>query len=166
MQLASLVRESWERRFVRFLCVGSFNTLLDFTILNLLVAIGGLNELLANTISVSIGITISYFLNHKIVFREPQKYSLKAYLRFIAVTGLGVIIIQNLVIYLATHTGLANSGNTVHLLLINLSDKTVALNIGKALAIIVGMIWNYLLYKYVVFGRDKQADPADEIIVA
>jgi putative flippase GtrA len=151
-------------RFVRFLCVGSFNTLLDFTILNILVELAGLPVLVANSISVSVGITISYFLNHRIVFRHPQKYSLKNYIRFFFVTGFGVIVLQNLVIYASTKLGIANSDNTVHLLLFNVSDKTVVLNIAKALAVIVGMVWNFLLYKYVVFRHEDDADAPDRIV--
>ena len=167
MQTAGgFLRKSWDRTVIRFLCVGSFNTILDLTILNLLVGLAGFHELAANTISVSFGITISYLLNHRLVFRQPQKYSLKRYIHFFLVTGIGVIAIQNLVIYAASRTGLANSDNTVHLFLIDITDKTAVLNVAKALAILVGMVWNFLLYKYVVFRHTDKPDVADEIIVA
>jgi putative flippase GtrA len=151
----------WERTLIRFLCVGSFNTLLDFTVLNLLVEVAGLPQLVANTCSVSLGLTISYFLNHRLVFRHPQKYSLKSYLHFMLVSGLGIIIIQNSVLYIASRTSLAHTHHLAHLLLFNISDKTLALNCGKAVAVLVGMVWNFLFYKYVVFRHKDQPENGD-----
>jgi putative flippase GtrA len=154
-----LLRRIWERRLVRFLCVGSFNTLLDFTVLNLLVMLAGFPELVANSLSVSVGITVSYFLNHRLVFRHPQKYALKSYLRFFLVTGLGAIIIQNTVLFFAGKTGFAHSASSVHFL-VTISEKTLVLNAGKALAVVIGLVWNFLLYKYVVFNDGTSSDDA------
>lgn len=130
--------------------------------LNILVGLGGLPVLVANTISVSIGITISYFLNHRFVFRHQQKYSFGSYIRFFLGTGVGVIVIQNIVLFIAGKTGFAHSANSVHLLLINVSDRTFALNIAKALAVVVGMVWNFLFYKYVIFRKGDD----DSLIMA
>lgn len=164
--IRSFLLKSWERTIVRFLCVGSFNTLLDLTILNVLVELAGLPPVVANTVSVTVGFTLSYFLNHRIVFRHPQKYSLQGYVRFFLITGLGVIVIQNLVIHVATHAGIAQSAHSYHLLTFDVSTKTVVLNAAKMAAVIIGIAWNFLLYKYVVFRKQDQPDTTDKIIVA
>ncbi len=163
--MAGSITRYWERRFVRFLCVGAGNTLLDFTMLNLLVEKVHLPALVANSCSVSIGITISYFLNHKVVFRHPYKYSLGGYLRFFAITGLSVLLIQDVIIYAVIHLLHIDPATTVTLAGFTIAAKTLELNLAKASAIAVGLFWNYLLYKHVVFKRSP-ADDADRISVA
>jgi putative flippase GtrA len=158
-----IVRRLWERRIVRFLCVGTLNTLLDFTVLNLLVMMAHFPELAANGVSVSVGITASYFLNHRVVFRHPQKYAIKSFVRFFLVTGIGAIVIQNTVLFLAGKTGYAHSASSVHFLL-SISEKTLVLNVAKAIAVVFGLVWNFLLYKYFIFSDGTQSD--DELIVA
>lgn len=164
--VVSFYKKTWEHTFVRFLCVGSFNTLLDFVLLNILFELVGLPALVANSMSVTVGVTLSYFLNHKIVFRHPTKYSTKNYVRFFMVTGLSVILVQNLVIYVITKADLVGSSSMVHLFRFDISAGTIELNVAKALAVLVGMFWNYLFYKHVIFRHKNSTDVADEIIVA
>lgn len=130
--------------------------------LNLLVAVLSIPVLLANIVSVCIGITISYFLNHHIVFRHSDQITLKMYLRFFLITGFSVICIQTTVIYLSspvvTHilSSLAGSLNGSLGQFIATYQDTLALNISKALAVLAGLIWNYLLYSKVVFNKTLQ----------
>lgn len=148
--------------------VGIFNTLFDTTLLLILYHVTGLPEVVANTISVSISITFSYFLNHRIVFRDPAKYSLKKYLRFFAITGLGIICIQDLTIYLITsHVWVVADYQTVNVLNHMVSLKTIELIGAKLLAVLLGMAWNFLLYKYVVFKpHHTKEDSEDSVIIA
>lgn len=162
-KIKSFVQRAWSHTAVRFLCVGSFNTGLDLLLLNILVQMFAVPVLIANTFAVLLGITLSYFLNHRIVFRHHQPYSLKSYAQFFLVTGVSVLIIQNVIILSAMQLGIANSDNTRHLLLFDVPDKTVVLNVSKALAIGVGMVWNYLLYRYVIF-RNKPDKALEETI--
>lgn len=157
----------WEKKVVRFFFVGCFNFLLDIGMLNVLTAVFGLKVLIANSISVSIGITASYFLNHRIVFRHQQEYSLKTYGKFFAVTGFSAIVIQDFIIeVLAPKIVKVRSGETVQVLGRAIPAHTIELNIAKIIAVAIGMVWNFLLYKYIVFQDKKGSDSADKIIVA
>jgi putative flippase GtrA len=156
----------WDNnRALRFFCVGGLNTALDFMLLNILYEVVGLSILAANTTSVSIGITISYLLNHRVVFRYSQKPSLKSYGHFFLITGVGVLIVQNLVIYIVTHLFRVSPSATTEIMSINIKTTTFELNISKALAVIIGAVWNYLLYKFLIFPSATEDNKADEIFV-
>jgi putative flippase GtrA len=53
-----MVRKLWSKRFVRFCCAGLINTTLDFAMLNFLVFKIHKSIIVANLISVSIGMYI------------------------------------------------------------------------------------------------------------
>lgn len=161
-----IVRKVWDIKFARFVVVGVFNTVFDLIMLNSMVAILNLPLLLANTISVSIGITVSYFLNRHFVFRvnpETDRVSISQFLKFFAITGLSVIVVQNSILYVfdvfvgARDIGLHGVLGLVGLG--NLSDKFINLNTAKLIAVLTGMIWNFLLYNIVVFkGGEMQLE--------
>jgi len=105
---------------------------------------------------------VSYFLNHHIVFRSKEKHSVMRFVHFFAVTGLVILAIQSLVIYLMTHF-LAHEHSAVVSLLrhlhIALSAKAFDLNLAKLLAVLVAMIWNFLIYQFVILNKNsKQSD--------
>ena len=147
---------------IRFGTAGVFNTGLDFVMLNILVFVFGAYPILANTMSVSIGITISYLLNHFFVFQSKEKLQLKKYIQFFCITGFSSLIIQNSII-----TGFAiffDSSLSHSLFIINLvaGNDFLELNIAKASAVLVGMVWNFTLYKYVIFRKkaDSESKPS------
>lgn len=166
MNPLKLIKKAWGQKIIRFVCVGAFNTVLDFTLLNVMFAVLKFPTLLANSISVTVSITVSYFLNHKIVFRHPEKYSIKNYIRFFLITGFSVIVIQNLIIYTATKLVVIHAGASVRILGIAVPADTARLNLAKAAAVVVGMVWNFLLYKFVVFRNQDMVDEADELVLA
>ena len=165
-----VVARIWKIKFARFVVVGVFNTMFDLIMLNSLVGIAHLPLLLANTISVSIGITISYFLNRRFVFRVDSandKVSLAQFLKFFAVTGLSVIVVQNSILYLFdVFVGTRDIGLHGLLGLVglsHLSNTFINLNTAKIIAVLTGMIWNFLLYNVVVFkGGEMQLE--EEVI--
>jgi putative flippase GtrA len=165
--MTSFFRKLWDRKIIRFIVVGSFNTLLDTSLLLTIVKITNWSALIANCFSVSIAITVSYFLNHRIVFRSPDGYTLKKYMRFFLVTGLGVIMIQDLVIYLVTDKfWVISKTKTFMFLGHNTHSQTVELLGAKLSAVVVGMVWNFLLYKYVVFrGHETEEIKEDELVM-
>jgi putative flippase GtrA len=138
---------------LRFGLVGIFNTGLDFVLLNFFVFAFGLSSLAGNVLSVTICVIISYLLNHHFVFRSGDRTSLKKFLMFFMVTGFSAIILQTLVIWTVEWFTGTTFGRSL-ILFSTLHDNTVLqLNFAKAAAVGVGMIWNYLLYKYFVFAR-------------
>lgn len=135
--------------------MGVFNTLLDFTILNILAFALHVPVLLANTISVCVGVTVSYYLNHYFVFRHHKAPSLQSFVKFFVITGLSAILLQNLIITITTplylHIISGFAGVVNNSVLINYSHQ-IATNLAKATAVIVGMFWNYFFYSKTVFN--------------
>jgi putative flippase GtrA len=154
-----MFRKIWGHKIVRFIVVGGINTLLDLTILNILVLLVGLPAVIGNLISASICISLSYFLYHRLVFRSPESYSVKQFVHFFLVTGVGILIFQTLIIAFVTHV-LGNKDVGVnHLLgfikIKPLKDSFINLNIAKLCAVIVGLVWNFSLYHFVIFKTQQ-----------
>lgn len=143
-----MIKKPWNHKKIRFVCAGCINTLIDLSILNTLVFALHFPVWLGNTVSVGVSVTVSYFLNHYIVFRHHEKPNLMNYLKFFLVTGLSVIILQNIVIALTRpwYMHFLNSADISHSLKVKL-----ALNMAKITAVLVGMVWNFILYSRIVF---------------
>lgn len=155
------MRRLLENEKIRFLYAGLFNTALDFLLLNILVLVAGLYVLIANTVTVLVGVTISYFLNHYFVFRHESSPNIRKFIIFFAITGFSSLVIQSGVIY--GFELLTNSEFGRSLIIIrSLADHAaLEVNVAKASAVGVGMVWNYLLYKHIVFGRSKSETNID-----
>ena len=162
-----MIRKIWDVKLTRFGTVGIFNTLLDLAILNILVLLLGAPIVLANLVSATISMTISYFLNHHFVFRSRDKHSIKKFLHFFTVTGVGILGIQSLVIYLVTHflkhhpEQVQATINTLHL---NITAQAFELNLAKILAVLIAMIWNFTIYHFVIFKKSED-ELDDEILL-
>lgn len=159
----------WDVKLFRFACVGVFNTLFDLTMLNFLVFLGHLPIIFANLISASVSMTVSYVLNHRVVFRSKDKQSLTKFVHFFVITGVGILGIQTLVIYGVTH-GLAHQQALVATLLDalpahGLSVKAFELNIAKLLAVAVAMTWNFMMYQLVIFKKTSQEVSDSDILL-
>ena len=151
------MKELLEKQQVRFLIAGCCNTALDFLILNVLTLALGLPVLLANSISVMFGISISYALNHFFVFRYPYKISWKKFLSFFALTGFSSLILQNVIIFFFEMFFDTQFGNSLLLLPDAEGRHVLALNIAKLCAVMVGLVWNFLAYRFVVFRKPAGA---------
>lgn len=146
---------------VRFLIAGCLNTGLDFLILNLLTVLGALPVLLANGISVTLGITISYLLNHYFVFRYPRRVSLRTFGQFFLVTGFSSLVLQSLIIYGFEVFFDTRFGNSLLFLGSTGENAFLAVNIAKAFAVFVGLVWNFCMYKFVVFRQPAAVAPIE-----
>jgi putative flippase GtrA len=129
--------------------------------LNVLTLALGLPVLLANSISVMFGISISYALNHFFVFRYPYKISWKKFLSFFALTGFSSLILQNVIIFLFEMFFDSRFGNSLLLLPDAEGRHVLALNIAKLCAVMVGLVWNFLAYRFIVFRKPAPADPSE-----
>lgn len=141
---------------VRFLVVGSFNTALDFILLNCFVVLFHLPVLGANILSVTVGIIISYILNHHFVFRSDEKLSFKKFLSFFVVSGFSSLILQSLVIWSVEQVTGSQFGRSLLLLNYLNQHPQIELNVAKAAAVGVGMVWNFIAYKYVIFKKSTE----------
>ena len=165
MSRQNLLVSIWQRKIIRFVCVGMLNTTIDASILNALVFIFGIKLLIANLMSASISIVISYFLNHAIVFQRHHKLSVKLFIKFVMITGLSIILVQSLVIYGFEHL-FSIAG--IHKLsgLSKARAHFIQVNGAKATAVLVGMVWNFVLYHLVVFrSPNTDQDITEEGIV-
>lgn len=156
-----MIKNLWGYSGTRFVAVGIFNTILDFSILNILVFAGGFNKIMANTISVSIAMAVSYLLNKYVVFRHKEEHRATKLVLFVIITAFGLFVLQNGIIYILVHlfTFPGNLATTIlhgGLGLKNLSDSFISLNIAKALATAVTLVWNYFMYKQLVFIKSQQ----------
>ena len=156
-----MIKRLWEYKKIRFLCIGSFNSLVDLTILNTLVFVAHFPIWAANTISVSIGITISYFLNHFIVFKYHKSTDFRNFMKFFLVTGLSVVVLQTIIIYLTKPIYTNLLVHHVHVLNTATLRARASLNLAKVTAILVGMVWNFTLYSRLVFAS-KSTDVEEE----
>lgn len=132
-----------KHRPLRFAIVGISNTVLDFTLMNLL-SLAGLNLIIANTISTGIAMIYSFLMNKKWTFRNAGQDYLRQVILFFIFTAIGIWVIQNGLIILAKHC-LPRFG---------LSDQ-VFNNLAKLGASVFSLTWNYLTYNHFVF-TDKR----------
>jgi len=154
-----MIKKIWEFSGVRFIVVGIINTIIDFSVLNTLVFAFGLNNILANTVSVTVAMAASYLLNHYIVFRKGTDSHTKRLVLFVLITIFGLFVIQNLTIYLLVHifTWPGHVATTVihGVGLTRFSQEFISLNLAKAIATGITMVWNYFMYKKFVFVGEK-----------
>jgi putative flippase GtrA len=142
------------KRVGKFGIVGVLNTLLDFLIYNVLSSEFGLGLIQANIISTTVAMISSFFANKKLVFRAHHGSVAKQAIMFYAVTAFGLYIIQNGVIHLLTDAWLWPTQMGLmafHLLGINGHDAFLVKNGAKAVATLASMIWNYTMYRKLVF---------------
>jgi len=130
----------------KFGAVGILNTAIDFAVLNILSKVLGITAGVilggVNMPGFAIAVANSYFFNKLWVFQDRQKEEslLHDFPRFFAVTLIGVALNSGLIIVLTTYApflaGIAPASR---------------LNLAKASATIVTLIWNFVGYKLIVF---------------
>jgi putative flippase GtrA len=126
----------------KFAIIGGFNTLLDFIILFGLTAIG-FNSVIANIFSTGITFVSSFILNKQVTFKSQKRTKrelIREMILFTIVTLFGLWVIQSGVIYFVS--GLLRS--------FSLNDSIV-LFLAKIIATGFSLVWNFVLYKKVVF---------------
>ncbi|WP_082499370.1 MULTISPECIES: GtrA family protein [unclassified Rathayibacter] len=151
----------FEKQQVRFLVAGSLNTAIDFVLLNIMTLALGAPVLLANSVSVVFGICLSYVLNHFFVFRYPDRVTVKRFLEFFAITGFSSLVIQNVIIWLFEMLFGTSFGRSLLFLGSDADNNILAINFAKAVAVLVGLVWNFAFYRLVVFSS-RRAAPSKE----
>lgn len=130
-------------RPARFVVVGVVNTAIDFVVLFLLTSLG-MGMFLANVISTSIAFTFSFIANRSFTFRSGGDVKSQM-VKFVAVTLMGLWLLQPAVIWLVTTV----AGG--------LMPAAVSLLLGKGCATVVSMLWNYVLYARFVFPPSAES---------
>ena len=126
---------------VRFVIVGGLNTAIDFGILFTLVVLG-LPTVASNFVSTSVAMVFSFFANKSFTFRDTGQKTVKHIALFLIITIFGMWVIQPIII------------QSIKLVLEPwVANEYVILLIGKILATIASLIWNYLMYRRFVFKK-------------
>jgi putative flippase GtrA len=141
----------------KFGVVGVLNTLIDFTIFNALQKFLFWAPIPANVVSTTVAMGFSFFANKQVVFEKKGGSLLKQALIFVPVTAFGLYVIQNAIIFFFVHAW----PWPMHLVIQIVrtigfhwfSDNFFINNGAKAMATIASLIWNYIMYKKVVFKR-------------
>lgn len=128
----------------RFAAVGGLNTCIDFGLLFFLSYLG-LNVIIANYVSTTIALTFSFFANKKYTFRVKGATRKREILLFFVFTGIGIWVLQPMVIAVVRH--FAHSGSTAH---------GLVLLFAKLVATAVSLVWNYISYSRFVFKAEHQ----------
>src|SRR5689334_6340310 len=89
-------------RVGKFGVVGILNTLIDFTIFNVVRIWFGLALIPANIISTTCAMIFSFFANRRVVFKQEKGSILKQAAIFFAVTAVGLYVIQSFIIHSLT----------------------------------------------------------------
>lgn len=133
--------------FVIFCIIGLLNTAVDVGIF-LALSGQGLAIIAANIVSTSVALGVSYFLNKRFTFNSNAT-TRQTIVPFIAVTLTGLWLLQPAIIYSAV--GLMNSLNLF-------TDNSQLQNLlAKLIATPATIIWNFVLYKRLVFKTPTAA---------
>ena len=142
----------------KFGIVGILNTIIDFGIFNALTGTRlKLAKIPANIISTTVAMVFSFFANRQEVFLAGQSGNpvMQALLFFI-VTGFGLYVLQNGVIYVILYRWKWPTQLVDRILHIRNPDESgsadvILRNGAKAVGTVVSLTWNFFVYKYVVF---------------
>ncbi len=145
------LRMSFFTQFSKFVAVGFLNTAIDFGMLNLLSRISGVSAGFilggVNIPGFIVAVSNSYFWNKLWVFQERNRGEslFQDFPKFFAVTAIGLLMNSAIVIAVTTYIPPVSG-----------VSRALWLNLGKAGATVVTLIWNFAGYKFFVF-RQKES---------
>ncbi len=139
-------------QFVRFAMIGGLNTGVDLIILNVLMfstsQFEGTWYSVFKAVSFAAAATFSYFMNKKWAFKDDSKEKgVQKFSQFFAVSIIGAIVNVSIATLVVTY--LKPTLGTDFLFL---SDQLWG-NVGALFGTAVGLIWNFLGYKFIVFKK-------------
>lgn len=137
---------------VRFVAAGIVNTLVDVLTFNFFIVVFSFGVVPASIISTTTAMVMSYILNKKAVFRSQTPHSFKQIVLFVAVTAMGIWIVQTFIMV-----------GALQLLdqWFNPADQSFLQwflqNVAKGFGVVAGAVWSYLGYSRIVF-RETRSD--------
>ncbi len=123
------------RHLILYGIIGSFSSSIDFAIFTLLVQIVGFHYLVANSISILVGITTSFFLNRNYNFKV--KDNVKGRFLIFLFVGLCGLMLSNFSLYVFVSTFDMNK------------------LLSKLLSIVLVVFFQFLINKYVTFKPSR-----------
>lgn len=131
-------------QLVKFGIVGVIAAVIDFGVLNLLVAAFHINNVVASTISFLVSLAFNYWASMKYVFKrraDMARWMEGSIFLAAAVVGLGI---NDLIIWMSTLGMVTNAAIVQH------GMYVLRTNIGKIVATVVVAIWNFVIRKWLL----------------
>ena len=142
------------KRFVKFAIVGFSGLIVDFTVLNILAHVFFMASWLALAIAFVIAAINNFIWNRLWVYPESRQHSLwKHFPTFLIVNAVGLLINETILLLFE-----APIGNFV-------GSAVIGLNLTKAIAAVIVMIWNFFVNRLVTF-RDIKWQKRSPVTVA
>lgn len=167
--LEKALRRIFKKRFARFFAVGVWNTIVDLSVLTIMIKLldvqadQTLKLVLANSISATASMTSSFLLNRFFVFRDGgNPIHGKKIATFVAVSLIGAYGINNTVLNLVVlhadwlHSFIYSIVQTLSLDSI-FSKNFVTIFTGKAVAGLSSMLWSFWAYGKFVFSKNDNS---------
>ncbi len=142
------LRAKFTRQFQIFCIIGLLNTAVDAALFILFHEQFGWSIVLANIISTSVALSLSYALNSRYTFAYKDRFNGQSIVRFLAVTLSGAWLIQPLIIIAVL--SLLSQVNFSFL------DGPTSSLIAKLATAAFSMVWNYFWYKHFVFKNKEE----------
>lgn len=143
------------KQILKFGITGVVNTLIDFGLFNLFMLITGIYKgwpiFLFSAFSVAAAILNSYFMNRKWTFDSQQERVASEMGRFLLVSIVGMLINS----LMATGVTALGTWAPVSIYLLP--------NIGKGMGAVLSATWNFLAYRYWVFGVPGSVDSTAQL---
>jgi len=149
-QLLALARNNTKEliRFLKFATVGAIGTVVDFSVLNLLIQLAGLEKAWANTCSFTAAVISNFTWNRLWTFPESRERPFLSQLgqfALVNVIGLGI----NQAIFLSLDRFVLGEAGALAPFMSSLASAlgithfTLAYNLAKAIAIVIVLFWNF-----------------------
>ncbi|HUC86733.1 MAG TPA: GtrA family protein [Candidatus Saccharimonadales bacterium] len=140
----------------KFGIVGVLNTVIDFSIFNFLTGRLRVAKIVANICSTTVAMVFSFVANRDAVFHAGSGNPLDQAILFFIATGFGLYVLQTGVFYLLLHRWQWPYQVAVWTVDLRRFPKRISTDVVhrngvKICGTIVSLIWNFILYKYVVF---------------
>lgn len=129
------MRHISEPRFRKFLVVGGIGTCIDFLLFYLFLSMLGWPIVLSNILSYGTGLTSSFFMNRIWTFADSRHRSKKRLPLALLIGYLGLML------------------NTA---LVWLFALIIHVWVGKVLAVVLIIFYNYLTNKYIIFSMNEE----------
>lgn len=156
-QIMNSLKEMVDFRATRFVTVGLLNTAVNFTILNLAFYSLHQAKLVSSFIATGCAVIFSFILNRYFVFRHRGHIG-KQMARFILITAVGVLLIQNLLYALGLYLLHKHEYGIINLVdnltTIKVGSAFVDVNLSNIMASLGVMVWNYNGYRLHVFKSE------------
>lgn len=149
--VGNLLNSQTVRQIIKFIIIGAMNTFVDLVVLNFLAYFAGypkgLTFAMLKTLSFLSAAAFSYYANSRWTFRSPDLEKKNRFPAFLTASIAGMVL--NITAATLVITYLAEPVN--RLLEFSFLTDSVWINISALAGTACGLLWNFTVYKYIVF---------------